>query len=102
MRLLYVIILLLGVLGDIITTYIAFTRFGCIVERNPITRSVCYSTDYRSAVIVGGIWEFTVLIIYMLIYQHFAEDSLKEILQLSASLLPYIAVVNNTIFLLTH
>jgi len=101
MRSVLLIILMLGVLGDVITTYVGITRFGCIVERNPITRTVCLNYG-RVAVVVGGLWEFTILYLLFKLYELKAREVLREVLMTIVSLLPYVAVVNNLLFLISH
>ena len=95
------LILLIGVLLDVMTTYIAFTRYGCLVERNPITRNICYISGHCIAVVVGGLLEFTILYLLFRLYE-LKASVLKEYFMGFVALLPYVAVINNVIFLATH
>ena len=101
MRSVLLIILITGVFADAITTYIAFTRYGCLVERNPITRATCELCNYNIAVVVGSILEFAILYFLFKIYE-LKAGSLKEYFMGFVSMLPMIATINNIIFLLTH
>jgi len=101
MRPLLLLILLIGVLGDGISTFIAFQRHGCYVERNPITRTLCYHCSHGLAVLGGSLWEFIILYLFLKLYEMKA-NVLKDYFMFYISLLPYIAVVNNIVFLLTH
>jgi len=95
------LLMALGTLGDVATTYIGFTSWGCGIERNPITRSLCYACGYPVSVAIGGLLEFTVLYLFLKLYAK-APAPWRKIYSIYVALLPYIAVVNNTIFLLTH
>ena len=102
MKKLLLLIMLIGVLGDITTTYIGFTKWGCGIERNPITRATCFTCGYLPGVVVGGIWEFTILYLFFKLYEAKAHPTIRYYFMTIVSLLPYVAVINNTLFLLTH
>jgi magnesium-transporting ATPase (P-type) len=102
MRSLLLLLLVIGVIGDVATTYIGFSRWGCIIERNPITRATCYACGYLVSVIVGGLLEFTVIYMFLKLYDFIERTPMRLFYKIVVALLPYIAVVNNTIFLLTH
>jgi len=95
------LILLTGVLLDVMTTYIAFTRYGCLVERNPIMRNICYISGHCIAVVAGGLLEFTVMYLIFKLYE-WKVNVFKEYFMGFVSMLPWVAVANNIIFLLTH
>jgi hypothetical protein len=74
---------------------------GCGIERNPLTRITCYNS-YLAGVMAGGLEEFTILYILFRIYEAKAPTRIRYYFMSIVALLPYIAVVNNILFLLSY